>query len=54
MPEKIKCPKCGKSDIESYRHSAVGTGELPEGKGEMTYKCLNPNCGYEFDEDDLE
>lgn len=53
MKEK-KCPKCGSSNLEPSKESAIGSssaGELPDAEGPMTYECQS--CGAEFYEDEL-
>lgn len=54
MKTKIECPKCGSDKLESSRHSGVRSsneGELPNGKGPISYECQN--CGHEFTVDEL-
>jgi rubredoxin len=55
MKEKRKCPKCGSDKLEPFNFPQVrasDTGELPRGKGLISYECQN--CGYEFIEGELD
>lgn len=54
MEEKIKCPKCGSSNLEPSNESTIGSPNnptLPDAEGPLTYECKD--CGYQFIEDDL-
>ena len=56
MPEEIKCPECGRANIEEIPYkAAVGavgpSGKLPRELEYYKYKCVD--CGMVFFESNL-